>query len=280
MKFSVRRDRGIALKFSVIAALALLGVAGCKANVPDERKSEASGATAPFMASMAVKPPQVTEDALPAEKTGGFDGKLAYEHVTKQVGFGPRPSGSQGIQQVQDYILSQLTSSGCTVDTDSFSADTPAGPIAMKNILVKIPGERQGIILLTTHYDTKKLDNFVGADDSGSSTGVMLEVGETFVREARSLLRVDCVLRWGRSGPQRMAGSRQSLRQPADGGEDGAERRSETGQRDDSGGSGRWKIAAHQKRIELNQRTGESGLGNGETIGLRRDFYRPVHGSE
>ena len=96
MKFSVRRDRGIALQFSVIAALALLGVAGCKANVPDERKSEASGATAPFMASMAVKPPQVTEDALPAEKTGGFDGKLAYEHVTKQVGFGPRPSGSQG----------------------------------------------------------------------------------------------------------------------------------------------------------------------------------------
>ena len=62
------------------------------------------------------------------------------------------------------------------MDTDSFSADTPAGPIAMKNILVKIPGERQGIILLTTHYDTKKLDNFVGADDSGSSTGVMLEV--------------------------------------------------------------------------------------------------------
>lgn len=176
MKFSARRDRGIALQISVIAAVALLGVAGCKANVPDERKSEVSGATAPFMATMAVKPPQVTEDALPAEKTGGFDGKLAYEHVAKQVGFGPRPSGSQAIQQVQDYILSQLTSSGCTVDTDSFSADTPAGPIAMKNILVKIPGERQGIILLTTHYDTKKLDNFVGADDSGSSTGVMLEV--------------------------------------------------------------------------------------------------------
>ena len=176
MKSSVCRDRGIALQISVIAALVLLGVAGCKAKVPDERKSEASGATAPFMATMAVKPPQVTEDALPAEKTGGFDGKLAYEHVAKQVGFGPRPSGSQAIQQVQDYILSQLTSSGCTVDTDSFSADTPAGPMAMKNILVKIPGERQGIILLTTHYDTKKLDNFVGADDSGSSTGVMLEV--------------------------------------------------------------------------------------------------------
>jgi Zn-dependent M28 family amino/carboxypeptidase len=78
--------------------------------------------------------------------------------------------------QTQDYIASQLTSSGCTVDADSFSADTPAGRLPMKNIVVKISGERQGIILLATHYDTKRLDNFVGADDSGSSTGVMLEM--------------------------------------------------------------------------------------------------------
>ena len=46
----------------------------------------------------------------------------------------------------------------------------------MKNILVKIPGEKPGIILLGTHYDTKRLENFVGADDAGSSTAVMLEL--------------------------------------------------------------------------------------------------------
>jgi Zn-dependent M28 family amino/carboxypeptidase len=46
----------------------------------------------------------------------------------------------------------------------------------MKNILVKIPGEKPGVILLGTHYDTKRLDNFVGADDGGSSTAVMLEL--------------------------------------------------------------------------------------------------------
>lgn len=46
----------------------------------------------------------------------------------------------------------------------------------MKNILVKIPGAQRGIILLGTHYDTKRLENFVGADDGGSSTAVMMEV--------------------------------------------------------------------------------------------------------
>jgi Zn-dependent M28 family amino/carboxypeptidase len=46
----------------------------------------------------------------------------------------------------------------------------------MKNLLVKIPGEKPGIIMLATHYDTKRIPNFVGADDAGSSTGVMLEL--------------------------------------------------------------------------------------------------------
>src|SRR5262249_9430399 len=65
---------------------------------------------------------------------------------------------------------------GCTVETDAFSSDTPAGRVPMKNILVKIQGEQAGVILLGTHYDTLKKDNFVGADDGGSSTGLMLEM--------------------------------------------------------------------------------------------------------
>ena len=46
----------------------------------------------------------------------------------------------------------------------------------MKNIVAKVPGENPGIIMLATHYDTALLPNFVGANDAGSSTGVMLEL--------------------------------------------------------------------------------------------------------
>jgi Zn-dependent M28 family amino/carboxypeptidase len=118
----------------------------------------------------------VADDALPAESTGGFDGKRAYEQVAKQVSFGPRESGSAAIVQLQNYLETELKSYGCNVETDSFGSDTPVGRIAMKNILVKIPGEKPGVILLGTHYDTKRIANFVGADDAGSSTGVMLEL--------------------------------------------------------------------------------------------------------
>src|ERR1700747_33136 len=162
----------LCLRLAICSGLLLSTLVGCKANRTDDHASAAGKPAA--AAPVAVR--QVPNDALPADKTGGFDGTLAYNHVAKLVSFGPRPSGSQAISQTQDYITSQLSSFGCTVDTDAFSSDTPAGRLAMKNIVVKIPGERQGIILLGTHYDTKRLDNFVGADDGGSSTGLMLEM--------------------------------------------------------------------------------------------------------
>lgn len=160
------------LALAIVCIALSLGLTGCKAGGSNDHLSAAN--TPAPTASAAL--PQVPEDALPAEKTGGFDGAKSYGHVAKLVGFGPRPSGSQAIAQAQDYITSQLSSFGCTVDVDAFSTDSPAGRLAMKNIVVRIPGERPGIILLGTHYDTKRLDNFVGADDGGSSTGLMLEM--------------------------------------------------------------------------------------------------------
>jgi Zn-dependent M28 family amino/carboxypeptidase len=132
------------------------------------------------MSAVTTAPPQAAvqaNDEAPApDKTGGFDGKRAYAHVAKQVSFGSRPAGSPAIAKTQEYILAELKSYGCTAEVDSFTSDTPAGRLPMKNILVKIPGDKPGVILLGTHYDTKRLENFVGADDGGSSTGVMLEL--------------------------------------------------------------------------------------------------------
>ena len=162
---------------SICFCLFLAALAGCKAKDDDTTASASSSASnAPFMSTVASAPPPTSDDAPTPESTGGFDGRKAFAHVAKQVSFGPRPSGSQAIVQTQDYIQSELKSYGCAVETDSFTADTPIGRLPMKNILVKIPGDKPGLILLGTHYDTKRLENFVGADDSGSSTGVMLEL--------------------------------------------------------------------------------------------------------
>ena len=114
--------------------------------------------------------------APPPSETGGFDGNAAFAHVAKLVSFGPRPPGSDNIHRAQNYIQTQLRSFGCAVDLDDFHGQTPIGELPMENMVAKVPGTGQGIILLLTHYDTARKKDFLGAEDGGSSTGLMLEM--------------------------------------------------------------------------------------------------------
>src|SRR5216684_7768506 len=117
---------------STATALCILpaGLTGCKASGNESSRA----ASQPFMSAVASAPPQTADEAPPPEKTGGFDGKRAYAHVAKQVSFGPRPSGSQALVHLQDYLQSELKSYACSVETDSFGAETPVGRLPMKNI--------------------------------------------------------------------------------------------------------------------------------------------------
>jgi glutaminyl-peptide cyclotransferase len=176
----VARARGawkLSGKIVLCLCAGLFSLTGCKAN-SDETRGAAAGNPAAAATTAPNAAQGGAEDAPTPESTGGFDGKLAFEHVAKQVGFGPRPSGSTALAQTQDYILTQLKSDGCTTEVDAFNADTPIGRLPMKNILVKIPGDDSSIILLGTHYDSLLRHDitFVGADDSASSTAVMLEL--------------------------------------------------------------------------------------------------------
>ena len=168
------------------AALAMLLSASCgdrgRSIDVSAGSSSAVKAAAALPASRSIAP---SEAAPPASETGGFDGQKAYEQVAKLVAFGPHPPASAAIHGVQDYIRSQLKSFGCATDEDAFNAQTPIGTLAMENIVAKIPGSGHRIILLLTHYDTLRLDNFVGAEDSGSSTGLMLEMARVLCSQPK-----------------------------------------------------------------------------------------------
>lgn len=170
-----------ALLATALATIALLPAACGHDSTPSSASAVAAPAASASASagSASTGAPQAiaaADAALPAAQTGGFDGAAAYDYTAKLVAFGPRPPASDAIRHTQDYIVGQLKGFGCAVDTDDFHADTPIGSLAMKNIIAKVPGTGQGIILLLTHYDTLRLDNFVGADDGGSSSGLMLEM--------------------------------------------------------------------------------------------------------
>jgi glutaminyl-peptide cyclotransferase len=167
-----------------IVGPALLCVLGCDSRSGGAGRSPAATESAVVQATIPAVAP-------PASSTGGFDGAKAFEHVRKLVEIGPRPPGSDGIHRAQDYIIGQLKGFGCQVEEHDFHGSTPLGDIAMKNIVAKIPGAGRDIVLYTTHYDTLRMANFVGADDGGSGTGTMLELARVFCsRQAKSALTV------------------------------------------------------------------------------------------
>jgi Zn-dependent M28 family amino/carboxypeptidase len=106
------------------------------------------------------------------------DGSLAYSQVEKLVGFGPRPPGSPAIAKSQAYITDVLKKLGLQVEHQDFLASTPNGPVSMKNIVGKTQQSGKSIVMLASHYDTRVMANasFVGANDGGSSTGLLLEL--------------------------------------------------------------------------------------------------------
>ena len=110
-----------------------------------------------------------------------FSGEKALAHVQRLVDLGPHPAGSDAIEKARDYMEAQLRHSGWQVTRQAFTDDTPRGKIHFVNLIARFGGEANPAspsLLLCSHYDTKLFDTirFVGANDGGSSTGLLLEL--------------------------------------------------------------------------------------------------------
>jgi len=119
-------------------------------------------------------------------------GAAALDHVKALVAFGPRPSGSDAHRKMQAYIIEELSQAGLALEQDSFVAQTPIGAVPMSNIIGRLaePGGNAGgrIFVLASHYETKLERNFrfVGANDGGSSTGLLLALAPLLAKQGLS----------------------------------------------------------------------------------------------
>jgi Zn-dependent M28 family amino/carboxypeptidase len=115
--------------------------------------------------------------ALPAQQH--FNGPKALEYAREFVSIGPRWPTSPGHLKAEQFLRSQFKHD--QLEEDTFTADTPIGPVAMRNFIVRFPGKKDGTIVLATHYETNywlKNINFVGANDGGSTTGLLLAIAD------------------------------------------------------------------------------------------------------
>jgi glutaminyl-peptide cyclotransferase len=118
--------------------------------------------------------------ALSLAAQGHFNGERAMQYTREFVAIGPRWPTSPGHAKAEAYLRAHFQHDD--VEEDTSTADTPIGPVALRNFIVKFPGKKPGIIVLGTHYETNyplRNINFVGANDGGSTTGLLMAIADT-----------------------------------------------------------------------------------------------------
>jgi glutaminyl-peptide cyclotransferase len=161
----------------LILATVLSSAACSKGTTAPEVTPSSAAAAAVEKSEMAVAQ-EIPHDSGPLPQ---IDAKRAFEYTREVTAFGARYIGSENHKKLENYILSHLK--GDQVEDDAFIADTVEGKFPVRNIIAKFPGKKDGIIVILGHYDTVyslRNTGFVGANDGGSSTAILLEFANQF----------------------------------------------------------------------------------------------------
>lgn len=109
------------------------------------------------------------------------DGARAIENIERLVELGPRHTGTEGLERARGLITGTLEGYGLSPDRRNFTALTPHPDmkrVPMANITVDFPAASGKTVIIGGHFDGKIIDHgvFQGANDGGSSTGLLLEM--------------------------------------------------------------------------------------------------------
>ena len=116
---------------------------------------------------------------LAASAQAHFSGAKALQYATEFANIGPRWPTGPGHVKAEAYLHDHFKHDA--LEEDTFTADTPIGPVAMRNFIVRFPGKKDGVIVLSTHYETNywlKNINFVGANDGAATTGLLMAIAD------------------------------------------------------------------------------------------------------
>ena len=106
----------------------------------------------------------------------------------------PRDGGTPGSEQAAVWLQARLAKCGVPATLDRFTDATPLGPRPFANVLATLPGDSEQCVVLLSHFDTKSglEGRFEGANDGGSSTGLLLELASLLQSAAPRKYTVLC----------------------------------------------------------------------------------------
>ena len=129
-----------------------------------------------------------------------LSGDQAFEHVKTIVAFGQRHPGSDGILKSRGYIRAELAKVGWFMRGDTFGEESPRGHMKFTNLHARLGKDDSAFssvaeVIVGSHYDTKDMPgrNFVGANDGGSSTGLLIEMARALATNPDLAKRIELV---------------------------------------------------------------------------------------
>lgn len=171
MRVQLAGDRR-SIIMSAVCMVILLAATAC-----NQSKDASAAAPAPMAANPAQTASQTPARAVETGPPPAFDTARAMQYVKDIVAFGPRPLGSANHKKVEDYLHAHLK--GDDIEDDDFTIDSTEGKFPVHNILAKFPGNRDGMIVIASHYDTNwplRDTSYIGANDGASSSALLLEI--------------------------------------------------------------------------------------------------------
>ncbi len=106
-------------------------------------------------------------------------GQSALGWTKRFVELGPREAGSEKLRAQQALITGGLEKLSCSVEEDAFIATAPVGSLRLKNIIARFGDlDAESVVVISGHYDTLRENGFVGANDGGSSAGLLMALAE------------------------------------------------------------------------------------------------------
>jgi glutaminyl-peptide cyclotransferase len=143
-----------------------------------------NSASAPFIGAICVL---ILFNFPAAFAQSHFDGDKALDYAAQFAAIGPRWPTGPGHVKAQEFLRAHFLRNHDQVEEDTFTADTPIGPVPLCNFIVRFPGKKPGVIVLGTHYETNyplRNINFVGANDGASTTGLLMAIADRLRAEA------------------------------------------------------------------------------------------------
>lgn len=97
---------------------------------------------------------------------------------------------------VRQYIADYMADLGWSTEQIDFHDETPHGRMKFTNIVSRLNPNAKRYLTLACHYDSKVMDDFVGATDSAVPCAIMMNLANSLRQQMQSVKNGDLSLQY------------------------------------------------------------------------------------